>query len=433
MTPVGLLLVVACGQDGDSGALQGIEAELVDEVRTVVRVRWHQTFAGPTWLEFQAAGEDWQSTPVLDRLAGVHSEVVLGVPARTDVVYRVVGEREGRAVASADHRATTGAIPASVPVPSLEQHVPDGLDPRPWLLVTLSDWDDGWAYILDRRGRVVWYREMAPNTWTLWALPSQDGTHLLLDEANWVGTGSVVYRITLDGTILETIDTPYLHHPFVELPDGSLVWGASEGRIERLDKRRGRGPVETLWDCADFLVELGTDDTRCTSNSLAWDPVEDRFLLSFFDLDTVAEIDHATGATLRWFGQAPGSYAFEPSDSVFDFQHGVHWTGAGTLLLSTRDAPEGYTETHAREYRVDPSSETLELVWSYGEGQGLYAEEIGDARRLPNGNTLLNYGSNPLIREIDGAGQTVWQVAWDLEGWVWVGRQHLLEDLYAFR
>ena len=334
---------------------------------------------------------------------------------------------------SATVDAVTGAIPASIPVPTLDMLVTAAVDDRGWLLVTLSDWDEGWTYILDRQGRVVWYRVMADNTWTLWALPSQDGTHLLLDEANWAGAGSVIHRVTLGGQVLETISTPYLHHPFVELPDGSVVWGASEGALERLDQITPTGQTSTLWHCEAFLTGLGADTTRCTSNSLAWDAESDRFLFSFYDLDTVVEIDRATGETLRWFGQLPGSYAVVPQDSMFDFQHGVHWTTDGTLLLSTRNQPEDYGETHAREYRVDDVDQTLELVWSYGEGQGLYAEEIGDARHLPNGNTLLNYGSNALIREVDAAGATVWQVSWDIDRIVWLGRQHLLDDLYSFR
>ena len=77
-------------------------------------------------------------------------------------------------------------------------------------------------------------------------------------------------------------------------------------------------------------------------------------------------------------------------------------------------------------------SETLVEIWSYGEGAGIYAPTWGEAFRLDNGNTALNTGSDPLIREVTSYGDTVWDLKWS--GNITLGHMTFilgLSDLYA--
>ena len=100
---------------------------------------------------------------------------------------------------------------------------------------------------------------------------------------------------------------------------------------------------------------------------------------------------------------------------------------SGHLLLSTR-ASEKAQETVAREYALEGGE--LVQVWSFGEGEGVYAPILGEARRLDNGNTLENYGGGMRIREATPEGEVVWDVAWDDMGTM--GCTWPITDLYAF-
>ena len=62
---------------------------------------------------------------------------------------------------------------------------------------------------------------------------SWDGTAITLDRNLWwsdfvLDAGSVD-KVRIDGTVVQTWDTPGLHHPYQEMPDGSLAWGAWNG------------------------------------------------------------------------------------------------------------------------------------------------------------------------------------------------------------
>ena len=241
------------------------------------------------------------------------------------------------------------------------------------------------------------------------------------------GAGSRVHRWKIDGTAVETVATPGLHHAFTELADETLVWGAADWETEALVARPPGGLISTLWRCDEFHDLVGSDQV-CQSNSLSWHEPSDTFLYSFYTTSTVVEIDHATGESLRWWGHLPGSWEFDPVESAFHWQHGAVFTDEGTLLLSTYSAemvPEGVV----REYALDADTETLRQVWTFGEGEFLWTVTGGEAHRLPGGNTLHNQGSGGRLREITPDGRVVWDVAF---GDRLLGRTVFVDDLYAF-
>jgi hypothetical protein len=138
-------------------------------------------------------------------------------------------------------------------------------------------------------------------------------------------------------------------------------------------------------------------------------------------------IDATSGETLKWFGDLPGAYAFDPPSSQFWWQHGGYLTAAGTFLTSTDRTSSG-GETVAREDEIDDANRTLHEVWNFGLGDGLYGFEMGEADRLPSGNTLENYGLLARIREATPEGDVVWDIEWQSFG---IGRSTPVADLWA--
>ena len=152
--------------------------------------------------------------------------------------------------------------------------------------------------------------------------------------------------------------------------------------------------------------------------------------MSFPDQNTVAQINRATGALVATYGDRAGSYTFSPTTWSFEFQHFPNITAAGTLIVSShlpafprrergRRQPARVHGVHHRSHRTSG--------WSRS-GSTARAPEWADVTRAwrsacANGNTLANYGTGGVIREITPDKQIVFQVKFDSPD-----RQRLLQQ-----
>ena len=62
--------------------------------------------------------------------------------------------------------------------------------------------------------------------------------------------------------------------------------------------------------------------------------------------------------------------------------------------------------SQALEYRLDTTAWTATRVWSY-QASGINSPVLGDAQRLPNGNTLVTYSQDGNMHEVNATGQLV--------------------------
>jgi hypothetical protein len=433
------LLNAGCPRPNDSG-FDGPWVENDPGIGSILWLHWEQAEADTMYAEFRAEGGAWLRTPDLECEPGPQRLPLLGLPYDAEVeieLHRLVRFGVAEPALTSAH---TDPLPEGLPNVEILAEDPALQDPdTPWLLTSLdhpgtAGTPEGtWAFILDRQGRIVWALETPAQRFTLHPRISADGAAILMDLNSHFGAfdrgaASQVQRLGIDGGIQRTWDTPGLHHPYTDLPDGSIAWGAWGEGLETLEIIDPDGIQRTLWDCADFHTAQGMPDTPCSSNTVSWDEASDSFLHSFYTTHTVVRIDGSTGEDSGWFGQMPGSWTFEPAESGFVWQHGGYITQDGTLLVSMRrDALA--EETVAREYQLDEGARTLTEIWSYGQGEGLYAPELGEATRLPGGNTLLNYGTGLRIREVTTDGEVAWDLA--LEPGSMLGRSEPIGDLYG--
>lgn len=411
-----------------------LEFSIDSEIQTLVTVSWDQPAAGSPTVEWSVEGDDWHAAPTIPREAGPQSQLLLGIPYATTADVRVsTGDT------TLTGSVTTGDLPDGLPIPAVLVSEPDAWEPTgTYLLGSINQdqggWDQGryWMFLVDRAGRIVWARRGEGQDFTIYLRVSKDND-ILWDVSTWwskfdEGATSQIHRMKIDGVVTETYDAPGMHHAFTELPDGSIVWGAGGANSEKLQRRHPDGSVDTIWDCQPFYDRLGLKDW-CHTNSIVYVEERDTMLLSFpTDQTFVTEVDVATGTEKYWFGHIPGSWAFDPEDSAFYYQHGVTFTDAGTLLVSTKQN-DHTNNGMVREYSLDEENTTLHEVWSYGESDTIPQQYAGEAHRLTNGNTLHNFGTTPRVQEITPEGTLAWDLAFD--GNRLIGRTTFVEDIYA--
>jgi Arylsulfotransferase (ASST) len=409
---------------------------------------WTQSEDATIHLEFSVDEGVWQSTPSRAFRAGDNTQLIAGIPYDTVAQWRLVIEQGG---ATVDGKPITGPNwPSALPRPELTVSEPEGqLADGKYLLYSMNQFDGGWtggAYwtlIVDRQGRLIWAKRTPNKAWTLFAQVSQAGDSILWDEQLYwpalqnEGLASKVHSTYLDAEI-EVIATPGLHHEFVQLPDGTLAWGSQcHGGGEALvqlapdahvpDLQPGAdcpepGVGEPLWTCTATWGSGG-----CESNGMFYNEPTDTFLYSFYTNSTLVELERSTGDTLWWAGQQNGGWDFSPPSSQFFWQHGVSYTDAGTLLVSSEYTAPGQSErTWVLEYNVNTATQELELVWS--NSSGVLAQTNGQAWRLANGNTLHLVGSAGVIREVGAGDADVWRLEYGDD--YLLGHGELIEDLY---
>jgi hypothetical protein len=128
-------------------------------------------------------------------------------------------------------------------------------------------------------------------------------------------------------------------------------------------------------------------------------------LLSSRHLDEITKINRQTGAIIWRMGGKNNQFTFTNSDPS-SHQHDIRRIANGHVTLF--DNGNGRTPQYSRavEFALDEVNKTATSVWQYRNTPDSYAEAMGDAQRLANGNTLIGWGSaHPTIIEArpDGA------------------------------
>ena len=248
--------------------------------------------------------------------------------------------------------------------------------------------------------------------------------------------------MTLDReTYSASVMVPQLSDGVDMTSDGSLLYDTEERTRPNSELRQmtRAGTITTIWKCPS------TGFANCYSNVVSWDPATDTVLLSFPESNNVAQIDRKTGTLVATYGTGTNAYAFSPSPWNFVWQHYANISPSGTLLVSshlpqyTKDSAAGPSQHAFEEFMIDRTNKRLTRVWIFGDAAAdgpEWAASRGEAVRLKNGNTLVNYGTGGVIREVTSAKKTVFYVKFDISSAndyfnKLVGHNFLIDDLYA--
>ena len=431
-----LVLLAACG-----GRELEVSATVNETTATVIELAWSTDQPGASWVEYGPTEAMGLQTPVSDP-GTEHHFALFGLPPLSPVYYRAVTTVDDDELSAAGE-AWTLNLPATLPDIEVTVHEPALTSAEPYMMGLLVGVSSA-IFVVNRAGDVVWYRELdgvagpKPPVYgdVQFAL---DGNDLVfnrftadLDDPEGLNT---ILRVSLTGQVIDERSTPRSHHAFAQVGDGRYAYVAADVRSYQLpdamepadivgdaivvvDPDGGAETVFSTWDwtlpttVTDPDLSLYGDMADWThANGLAWYPEDGTFLLSAGYTQAVLEVERSSGRLLRHFGH-DGDVPVAPGSTDFFFQHDPTWTDDGTLLMASAYLEgEGEREDSmfiAVEYAVEAGQ--LQEVWSYGKDQDIATLAEGQARRLANGNTMVNWGFTGLCREVTPAGQVVWQL-----------------------
>jgi hypothetical protein len=369
---------------------------------------------------------------------GKLSTALLGLtPAATSHV-EVVAKYSGRPSRSSGDRAvTTPAMDPRIPT-SLPVAVHDG-SAKGLVLLSMNGGEEvgGVATIVDRDGHVVWYRRCGGGAYTFAFLPNG---HLVLHQFH----DQAFEEITLDGAFVRKWTDPGSingadGHDFGMLPTGNgLLFGAvthstdsrpyfPEGTAnatrwdDTVSEVTPAGAVVWRWSSWAHITEDEiTQDPREPVNpkdyevvhANAIEPLRDgTMLLSLRNLSAVVKIDRRTGDILWRLGGKKSDFRFVGDPlGRFSRQHDARWIGPGRLLLFDNGNLRNPPESRAVEYRIDQEAKTATMIWQHRRIPPVFSKISGSAERLPNGHTLISWGPQGIVSEVDAASNTVWEV-----------------------
>ncbi|MEC7645881.1 MAG: aryl-sulfate sulfotransferase [Bacteroidota bacterium] len=149
------------------------------------------------------------------------------------------------------------------------------------------------------------------------------------------------------------------------------------------------------------------------------------FIFSNRNLDEITKIHRTTGEIIWRWGGSQNEFNFI-NDYPFTHQHSIRSLGENKYLLydngNHSDQYIGVNLSRAVEYQLDTVLMTATKVWEFVHPDSLYTPSISSVQRLPNGNTLIDFGNlqwlnlGSIVTEVDQNNQIVFQLEYDNGG-----------------
>lgn len=120
----------------------------------------------------------------------------------------------------------------------------------------------------------------------------------------------------------------------------------------------------------------------------------------------VIKVDRTTGAVVWYLGGPNNQYTFlNDSLNGFSKQHDVRRINNGNIMMFDNGNEHNPPISRVVEYSINETEMTAELVWAFSHPLNLVGLAMGSAQRLPNNNTLINWGTlndfGAIITEVD--------------------------------
>jgi hypothetical protein len=413
-------------QDPDNGIPEGetggsdegdaefsVDLSLSPAISTVGIVEW-STIHEPIEEAVIELGPDtdYRWTAPVDLDEENYRTLLLGMKPASEYHLRIVAKGGGTTYTSDDYTIETGGRTTSLP--NLVVTTEDASRLAGGFMV-VPTYIAGWTFILDEDVEPVWWFRPEGGENAVRSRLSYDGKWMINANSNMPGpSNGTLSRVSMDGLVEEMYDVPGRHHDVEVLPDGAMVLmeyeSSGAGTCDRIVEMTPDGDIEEIFMVRDHFSHRATDGDWCHSNAINYLPDEDAYTLSILRLNSIIKLNRS--GELIW--------VFGGEDSDFP---GIRWAEQhqhqlledGILLFNNGGESGGGVGVPSRalEYAMDEADRSASLVWEYDSGS-LNSMAMGDAKRLPNGNTLVVFSAAGTIQEVSPEGELLREIAYPM-------------------
>jgi hypothetical protein len=326
----------------------------------------------------------------------------------------------------ADFPAITVTVPASATAADGLVFITDFTGPG---LPTAAPY----VMMLDNRGEPVYYHKLAAN---------QAGT----DLRKWPNGQLTFYdrsvgRFHILDSTYATVGYYYAkwrwtdHHDFQLLPNGNQRYQSYDPQqIDMSQIVAGGCPTATVyglvlqeldpsrniifewrsWDhfaITDTNVDLTQPVIDYVHGNTISSDLDGNLVISSRHLDEITKINRQTGAVMWRWGGKHNQFTFINDSRGFSHQHDIRVQPNGHFTLFDNGNHLDPEYSRALEYVLDQERLTATLVWEYRNTPDTYGDSMGNAQRLPNGNTMIGWGSGlPTLTEVTPGGAKAFEL-----------------------
>jgi hypothetical protein len=282
-------------------------------------------------------------------------------------------------------------------------------NPSPGYLFMENGLDGGaaaYTMIVDNNGLPVWYRrgrmydfKIQKNGMITWCLDDATGFPAFDQNFNYLKTYLTTNGYLADGHELKILaDGTYFMIGYqTNIVDMSqYVAGGLPGSIVRETVVQEFTSADDLilqwraWDNYDMADENWNTDFP-HMNALDIDE-DGNILVSARHLSEVTKIDRDTGDIIWRLSGVHSSFSFTNDPfSGTSFQHNISALGNGHYMVFDNGNYHVPMISRAVEYQLDLTNMIATLVWQFRDTPDKYTYWLGNAQRLPSGNTLINF------------------------------------------
>ena len=120
---------------------------------------------------------------------------------------------------------------------------------------------------------------------------------------------------------------------------------------------------------------------------------DSNLLISNRTSNEIFKLDRITGEIIWIMGGPLNEFTFiDDPLGGFNKQHDVRRIANGNITLFDNGTQHSPMLSRAVEYDIDEANKTARLVWEYVHPDSIVAMSMGSVQRLPNNNTLINWG-----------------------------------------
>lgn len=180
--------------------------------------------------------------------------------------------------------------------------------------------------------------------------------------------------------------------------------------IQEFDQNKNLIFEWNAWDHLNIADYTNLDLTRLRltwmhGNSIEVDQ-DFHLLVSNRRSSEILKIDRNTGDVLWYLGGPNNDFTINnDSFNGFNKQHDVRRLSNGNILLFDNGNEHQPPISRVVEYSVNEINKSINLVWEFYHPEQLLGLAMGSAQRLPNQNTLINWGivnnNGAIITEVD--------------------------------